>query len=117
MPLSKKFDVNFRFIRFGQVISGIAFKEKEGVIASFKFKVEREPSNLLILKAVLKNSGEEVYNVINEILTKCVRKRPKHVIRKDGHVCLYLELKEDEVREVIEKIEKFLNERRRLGDY
>lgn len=56
------------------VISGIAYNEEEGIVASFKLQVEEnsihsetDPKNSIRLKMVFKQSGRKAKNVFDEI--------------------------------------------------
>lgn len=114
MRLHKKMDVKFGFTCFDHVISGIAFKEKEGIVASFKLQkasslpIKGKKSHFLIFKIIFKGSGREVYDFFRQFFLEESKHHAKCITITDGHVECYLELSEGELEKTMKKIENFL---------
>jgi len=114
MRLHKKMDVKFRFTCFDNVISGIAFKDKEGIVASFKLQkvsslsIKGKKSHLLVLKISFIDSGREVYNVFRQIFLEKSKHHAKCITVTDRHVECYLKLSESELENTIKKVKNFL---------
>lgn len=116
MKSHKNMNVKFEFTCFNHVISGIAFKEKEGIVASFKLQkvnslhIKDKLVHFLILKIIFKGSGREIYDAFRQIFLEESRHHAKCRIITDGHVEFYLKLSDDELEKTMKKVKKFLNE-------
>jgi len=116
MKLYKNVKVKFGFTCFDHMISGIAFKEKEGIIASFKLQkvkslhIKDKLVHFLILKIIFKGSGREIYDAFRQFFLEENRRHAKCRIITDGHVEFYLKLSDDELEKTMKKVKKFLNE-------
>lgn len=76
--LKSKGSLRFNFIqsRFG-VISGVAYREGEGIVASFKLQVREngvysgaDPRDIVELKMVFGPSGREVRDIFDDVLSR-----------------------------------------------
>jgi len=116
MKSHKNMNVKFEFTCFDHVISGIAFKEKEGIVASFKLQkvsnlhIKDKQAHFLILKIIFKDSGREVYDVFRKIFVEKSGRHAKCIAITDGHIECYLRLSDDELENTMKKVKKFLKD-------
>ncbi len=106
-----KTHIKVRFTQSGCVISGIAFKEREGILASFKMNVEggnlaayEKPLNTAILKVVFNKDKEEAYDFFRRIFLGDGKTVVKHVVLKDESVEFHLELSRGELKNIVKRL-------------
>lgn len=97
------------------VISGIAYKEEEGIVASFKLQVEensiysrKDPKNSIKLKMVLKKSGTKVHNIFDEIFARY--EKSDCTVVKEGYVFSCWTMSRSKALKAIEEIKEVLRQ-------
>ncbi len=101
--------IKFNFIQSNpDILSGIALKEGEGIVASFKLKihVDVKPQGVITLKFVLKPSGNEVYKIFNKILLKYGEKHIEYM--EDGHLFSRWKIPYNKLEEALEDVRETL---------
>ena len=113
----KEEEIKFCFIQspFG-VISGVAFREREGIVASFKLEVkednihsEADPHNTMTLKTVFKPSGKRAYDILNQIISKYGEYK-KYTIAQEGYIFSSFRTSRSKTMKALEEVKKALEE-------
>ncbi len=110
-----KLDAKFIFTCSDKVISGIAFKENEGVVASFKLRkvsdarAEGGKTNILILKIVFNNLGREIYDAFHRIFLEESQCYSKQMVITDRYAEFHLQLNDKELEKIMEKVKSLLS--------
>ena len=113
--MTKGEEIKFYFIQSPLgVISGVAFREGEGIIASFKLEIkedninsEANPHNSMTLKTVFKPSGKRAYDILNQIISK-YGKCEKFTIVQEGNVFSSFRISRSKAMKALEEVKKVL---------
>ena len=105
----------FCFIQspFG-VISGVAFREGGGIVASFKLEVkednihsEAEPQHTMTIKTVFKPSGKEAYDILNQTVSK-YSEYEEYTIVQEGYIFSSFRTSRRKAMKALEQVKKVL---------
>ena len=97
------------------VISGIAYKEEEGIVASFKLQVEEnsiysetDPKNSIRLKMAFKQSGRKDHNIFDEIFARY--EKSDCTVVKEGYVFSCWTMSRSKAWKAIEEVKEVLRQ-------
>ena len=115
--MKKEEEIKFCFIQSPfSVISGVAFREGEGIVASFKLEVkednilsEADPHNTMTLKTVFKPLGKGAYDILNQIISK-YGIREKCTIIQEGYMFSSFRTSRNKAMKALEEVKKVLEE-------
>lgn len=118
--MSCKGNIKFRFTQSPSgCISGIAFEEDGGIVASFKLEVgggniymHGKSWNSVILTMVSGALGEKVYDLFDDILSKNGKRDPRHRTSRIGRIRSRWRIPDNKVKETIEEVKRALEKRR-----
>ena len=117
--MSCKGDIKFRFTQSPSgIISGIAFEEEGGIVASFKLVVRRDSVyvhgkswNSVTLIMVSGAMGRKAYDIFDEVLSK-YGERSEMPNRRIGRIRSGWKIRDDRVKEAIVEVKRALEKRK-----
>lgn len=118
--MSNEGNIRFRFTQSSSgSISGIAFEEDGGIVASFKLEIERGSTYMhgkswssITLTMVSSALGEKVYNIFDDILSKYGERDMRCQTWRIGHIRSRWRIHNDRTKEAIEEVKRVLGKRK-----
>jgi hypothetical protein len=108
--------VSFHYVKSGQKISGIAYKNNEGIVTSFKltiqtndFNVNGIPVNHVLLKVAFKEKICKICNIFIKIFVKDYGSIVNYMNIKERTAQFQFELNDAQLNKSIKSVENFLS--------